>query len=463
MASTVMSMPAARQRAATPGKCESTVCASTCEMSSSTCVWPCLAIWSLMARATTSRGASSSRSSYWCMKRSPCRLYSRPPSPRTASVIRNVRGPAPLAAAPPSSAPGDLSARAVRHGHSIAGGDAGVGGDGVELAKAAAREHGGEAEEAAERRAAHVHHVHADHGRLAVRLLLQHQVCGQVVFEERDGRVGARRRQQGTLNLCTAHVSGVHDAALAVAALHGQVKAAVRVARELGTHGSQLQHAGRALAAHHLDRREVIEVGTCHHGVANMRGNGVGLVQDGAHTALRVLRTAFRCSLLGDDGHGAVSGHLEGVREAGDARAYDQVIKLADVTRGLSLGNRTGAALTRALRPRPKRAVGTGIGAASCTAQAAWRRLGRRGARGAAAADGGRCAGRCGNRCRLFEPTARWLGGGAGRRDRPAKERRRKAARPSGCQACRAAGGVHAARDGSSCHCRGRRAAASNA
>ncbi|MNE42747.1 hypothetical protein D3C80_1368950 [compost metagenome] len=43
--------------------------------------------WS-MARATMSRGASSARGSKRSMKRSPLGSLSRPPSPRTASVIR---------------------------------------------------------------------------------------------------------------------------------------------------------------------------------------------------------------------------------------------------------------------------------------------------------------------------------------------------------------------------------------
>ena len=56
--------------------------------SSRTGVPPCLAIWPAMARATWSRGASSS------VKRLPSMSSSTAPSPRTASETRKLPGAA---------------------------------------------------------------------------------------------------------------------------------------------------------------------------------------------------------------------------------------------------------------------------------------------------------------------------------------------------------------------------------
>ena len=70
--------------------------------------------------------------------------------------------------------------------------------------------------------------------------------------------VGVRTRggQQRTLNLGASQVGGMHDAAVAVAALACQVEAAVTIARELSAHGDQLEHTGGALAADNLHSPE---------------------------------------------------------------------------------------------------------------------------------------------------------------------------------------------------------------
>ena len=70
------------------GKCSRMNSAGWCEMSRYTQSRPCFFISKSMARATTSRGASSARGSCCGMKRVPSGSSSRPPSPRTASLIR---------------------------------------------------------------------------------------------------------------------------------------------------------------------------------------------------------------------------------------------------------------------------------------------------------------------------------------------------------------------------------------
>mmetsp|Transcript_8737 Transcript_8737/g.36883 ORF Transcript_8737/g.36883 Transcript_8737/m.36883 type:complete len:214 (+) Transcript_8737:1833-2474(+) len=93
----VMSTPLLRNSFAIPGKARRVSSASRCVTSSQThaASFPCSSaafISRSMARATTSRGASSSRSSYRSMNRHPPvgASNSLPPWPRTASVTRNA-------------------------------------------------------------------------------------------------------------------------------------------------------------------------------------------------------------------------------------------------------------------------------------------------------------------------------------------------------------------------------------
>src|SRR4030065_205327 len=61
-----------------------------------------------IARATTSRGASSARSSWTCMKRLPSGSNSLPPSPRTASLMRkDLAGAGDLPFLPAGALAGD--------------------------------------------------------------------------------------------------------------------------------------------------------------------------------------------------------------------------------------------------------------------------------------------------------------------------------------------------------------------
>ncbi len=89
----VMSMPSLAQCARMLGKCACRNAGLWCEMSRCTQSRPCFFISKSMARATTSRGASSARGSCAGMKRVPPAeggSSNRPPSPRTASLIRKV-------------------------------------------------------------------------------------------------------------------------------------------------------------------------------------------------------------------------------------------------------------------------------------------------------------------------------------------------------------------------------------
>mmetsp|Transcript_37468 Transcript_37468/g.94563 ORF Transcript_37468/g.94563 Transcript_37468/m.94563 type:complete len:610 (-) Transcript_37468:711-2540(-) len=159
--------------------------------------------------------------------------------------------------------------RAERHGDAIAGRHVRVGGVGVHLARATARQHGGQRDEPGHGHCALVQHVGAKAVRHAL-VLVRHQVHRQVVLKEADVGVRARGGQQRALNLAPRQVRRVHHAPLGVAALLGQVQAAVLVARELGAHLHQLQHTRRPLAAHHLHGLRVVEEGASDDGVTHV-------------------------------------------------------------------------------------------------------------------------------------------------------------------------------------------------
>ena len=166
-------------------------------MSSSTWSAPVLFISKSMARATTSRGASSPRGSWLFMNGVPSRRRRTAPSPRSASrdeealrlrvvearrvelVELHVR---------------DLGARAVRHRDAVARRDVGVGRVEVDLAGPAGGEHD-RAREDRHRpcRVAVVEHVGAGAHLGAAVLRERDEVDRRVLLEDADARLRARR------------------------------------------------------------------------------------------------------------------------------------------------------------------------------------------------------------------------------------------------------------------------------
>ena len=113
-----------------------------------------------------------------------------------------------------------------------------------------------------------------------------------------------------------------------------------------------------------------------HHGVLDVRFDRVISAQHGADAALGILRAALGRLLLGDDGHTAVLGHLEGVAQAGDAAPQHQEVHAACPGCLLQLGWRVDSRISAARGARP--------GAAARPLEGALRPLGGAGAQGCA-------------------------------------------------------------------------------
>ena len=149
-----------------------------------------------------------------------------------------------------------------------------------------------------------------------------------LLLEELDA--GLRRRlQQRPLHLAPGEVGGVHDAALRVSALARQVIAErCRVLGEFGAELDQLAHPRRALGDGDADGVLAAQTRAGHQRVADVLVEAVLRAEDGRDPTLGVGGVRLATAPLGDHGDGPMPGRLEGEREAGDAAAENQVVKL---------------------------------------------------------------------------------------------------------------------------------------
>jgi hypothetical protein len=121
------------------------------------------------------------------------------------------------------------AARAPGHGHAIAGGDIGIGGEQIDLARTAGGEHGVARGKAQHAVALDVEHVSAQTALVVLADAIgADQVDRDVVFEDVDVRMRAHQRRQRGLHCSTGGVGGVNDASVRVAAFAGEVIAVAR-------------------------------------------------------------------------------------------------------------------------------------------------------------------------------------------------------------------------------------------
>lgn len=217
----------------------------------------------------------------------------------------------------------DLGAGAQRERHAVAGGDGGVGGRREDLAHAAGREDDGGG-------------VDGSH---AVVLALSHDVQGHtggasvgVREEVQDERVldraqatRAYRLDEGAGDLGAGGVAArVGDAAAVVAALAGQLQAALFGLVEVGAGLDQPPYGVGALGDEDADGVLVAQARARHQGVVEVLLGGVALAQGRGYPALGPAGGAVVEAGLGDD-DGAQPGGVaaQGRGESGDSGADD--------------------------------------------------------------------------------------------------------------------------------------------
>lgn len=218
---------------------------------------------------------------------------------------------------------GDLRARAQGEGHAVAGGDGRVGGGGEDLAHAAGGEdHGGGVDGSHTVVLALAHDVQGDTGGAAV------GVCQQVQDERVLDRAQATRAyglDEGPGDLRAGGVAArMGDAAAVVAALAGQLQAALLRLVEVGAGRDQAVHGVGSLGDEEPYGLLVAQARAGHQGVVQVLFGGVALAEGRGDAALGPAGGAVVETGLGDDDR-TEAGGLAAQRggEAGDARADD--------------------------------------------------------------------------------------------------------------------------------------------
>ncbi|CAM5633851.1 hypothetical protein SGRIM128S_07255 [Streptomyces griseomycini] len=220
-----------------------------------------------------------------------------------------------------------LGARAQGEGHAVARGDGGVRGRGEDLAHAAGgQDHRGGVDGAHAVVLALPHDVQGHAGRAAVGV--REEVQDERVL---DGARPARadRLDQGAGDLRTGGVAArVGDAAAVVAALAGELQAALGGLVELRTGGDQTAHGVGALGDEDADRLLVAQARARDQGVVQVLLGGVALTEGRGDAALGPAGGAVVEPGLGDDDGGQAGGlAAQGRGEAGDAGADDHHVR----------------------------------------------------------------------------------------------------------------------------------------
>eukprot|EP01022_Parablepharisma_sp_SALTPOND_P004214 TRINITY_DN118_c5_g1_i1.p1 TRINITY_DN118_c5_g1~~TRINITY_DN118_c5_g1_i1.p1 ORF type:complete len:1641 (+),score=478.48 TRINITY_DN118_c5_g1_i1:3715-8637(+) len=220
------------------------------------------------------------------------------------------------------------------HGDTVAGGRIGVGGVQVDLAGAAGGQHGTRRRNGQHAAAAGVLHMDPLAARLGLGVLLagMDQVDGAVMFQQGDIGVGAHALFQRDLHRMAGGIGGVDDAALAVAALAGEVIAQL---------GSVVTGEGHALGNEPFDglapvlddvagRCFIAQAGAGHQGVIDVLGMAVARIQHRGDAALGPVAGPIQQFALGDDHDLILLGKMESYGETGQAAADDGDIALHD-------------------------------------------------------------------------------------------------------------------------------------
>ncbi len=272
---------------------------------------PCFLISKSIARATMSRGASSPRASCCGMKRVPSGRRRMPPSPRTASEIRNDLACGwyrQVGMELDEFHVGDARPGAPAHGDPVAGGDVRVGGVQVHLARAAGGEDGRARRDRPHVPCADVEHVGAERpvGAACVAQLARcDKVDRDVPLEDLDVGVALHLPDERLLHRAAGGVRGMHDAPVAVAALAREVQLLLVgvVAREGDPLLDEPFDRPAAALDHEAHRVLVAKAGARHLGVADVVLDGVGPVEHRGNAPLGPARRPAQQLVLGDQGH----------------------------------------------------------------------------------------------------------------------------------------------------------------
>ena len=139
------------------------------------------------------------------------------------------------------------------------------------------------------------------------------------------------RGNEGFFDFQTREVMGVQDAALGMPALASEVelRAPFRFFPQVEGHAEcdQLLDAVGTLADNEVDDILVAEACTRLEGVLGVQIEGVFRTGHAGHPALSPRGVGRGFGPFGHHGHRPVGGGLEGVGQAGDARADDDVVK----------------------------------------------------------------------------------------------------------------------------------------
>ena len=158
---------------------------------------------------------------------------------------------------------------------------------------------------------------------------LHDQIHADVVLEDRDVGVGAHALFERELHGVARGVGRVNDAALAMPALAGEMKAefGLRVTRERHAKLDEPLDGAAALADDGAHRGLIAHAGARHERVGHVVVDAVVRIEHGGDAALRPVAGTVDQGGLGHDGHALMRGQLQGDRQAGQATAHHGDVK----------------------------------------------------------------------------------------------------------------------------------------
>ena len=223
------------------------------------------------------------------------------------------------------------AAGAVNHGHTVAGGDDGSGGGGIDVAHAACGQEGDLGEVGIDLIGAAVEGVNAiafDAGCVfgdpLPKMVLGDEVDGELVFFQLDIGVVVDCLQESAFDFGTGIILVVQDAELGVSALTVEVEAVAGTAFvEVYAILDKFADAVGCFADGHFHHLAVADAVARDEGVLDVFVETVAIVHNGGDATLCIAGGAFCGLALAEDTHLAIGGHLQGVAQACNARPDD--------------------------------------------------------------------------------------------------------------------------------------------
>ena len=228
----------------------------------------------------------------------------------------------------------------VSHGNAIAGGDIGVAGVEVDLTRATGGEQGDAGREGFDLAAVTLQHVGAaagglmgggDHATFEPGRL-NNQVNGDMVLAKGDAGMVADPLDQYPFDLAAGHVQGMDDAVLRMTALATEIEIGTTAVPTLFSfiktdpEIEQFLDALRPVLDNHCHHLAIAETITRGQGVLDMQVKAVAAAKHRGNAPLREVGVAVHRLLLGNQGHRAKFGGLEGKHQTGHATADHQKI-----------------------------------------------------------------------------------------------------------------------------------------